>query len=277
MDPPSAESPATSVEFELALLSDVGTDRPDNEDSCAHFIEASDTAVFAVADGVGGYEGGEVASAMAVEVALEAYRESPPAWGPAKRLVRAVQRANIEIHNKAIAVPELRRMGTTLTAVTVEKGMLSAAHVGDCRLYLIRRNKIVQVSKDHTMVGERVRMGILSAANARTHPERSMLTRSLGSELIVSVDRISMPLVKDDRLILCTDGLYGVLEDHELEHLTREIEAATACRRLIDAANQRGTADNLTVAVFKMHADTGFTPAPAGWRARLAGLFRRGQ
>ncbi|HYB91488.1 MAG TPA: protein phosphatase 2C domain-containing protein [Candidatus Binataceae bacterium] len=277
MDPASDESPLISTQFELALLSDVGTDRPDNEDSCAHFIEASDSAVFAVADGVGGYEGGEVASAMAVQVVLDAYRESPPAWGPGKRLTRAVQQANIEIHNKAIAVPELRRMGTTLTAVAVEKGMLSAAHVGDCRLYLVRRNKILQLTKDHTMVGERVRMGILSEASARTHPERSVLTRSLGRELIVPVDRISMPLVKDDRLILCTDGLYGVLEDHDLEHLTREIEAAPACRQLIDAANQRGTADNLTVAVFKMHAETGFDPTPTGWRARLSGFLRRGR
>src|SRR5215469_16673226 len=134
----STGPPSAPLSFDLAVLSDVGTERPDNEDACGHHIESGDTALFAVADGIGGYEGGEIASRMAVDITLQAYRESPAAWGPAKRLRRAVQRANIEIHNRAIIVPELRRMGTTLTAVVVDSGKLTAAHVGDCRLYLIR-------------------------------------------------------------------------------------------------------------------------------------------
>ena len=261
--------------FDIAVLSDVGTNRPDNEDSCGHLIEAPDRAVFAVADGMGGYEGGEVASAMAVETTLRAWRESPADWAPAKRLARAVQQANIEIHNRAVAVPELRMMGTTLTAVAIDRGMLSAAHVGDCRLYLIRRHKIVQLSKDHTVTGERVRMGLLSDDAARFHPERSMLTRNLGHELIVSVDRISMPLVRDDRLVLCSDGLYNVLRDAEIEYVTRDLPTTDACKRLIDTANQRGTADNLTTVVFTMLAETGLTPTQFTWRAKLLNLFRR--
>ena len=261
--------------FDIAVLSDVGTDRPDNEDSCGHLIEGPDTVVFAVADGMGGYEGGEVASSMAIEMTLQAWRESPPAWGAAKRLARAVQQANIEIHNRAIAVPELRMMGTTLTAVAIERGMLSAAHVGDCRLYLLRRHKIIQLTKDHTVTGERVRMGLLSDDAARFHPERSMLTRNLGHELIVSVDRISMPLVRGDRLVLCSDGLYNVLRDPEIESTIRELATPEACKRLIDTANHRGTADNLTTVVFTMLADTGLAPTQFGWRAKLAGLFRR--
>ncbi len=214
---------------------------------------------------------------MAVDITLEAYRESPAAWGPAKRLQRAAQRANIEIHNRAIAVPELRRMGTTLTAVAVEAGMLYAAHVGDCRLYLARRGRLTQITKDHTVVGERVRMGLMSAARARSHPERSVLNRSLGHELIVSVDRISMPLVRGDRLLLCSDGLYGVLEEREMEQLLRTEEAAAACSALIAAANARGTADNLSAAVFVMRADTGHSEAggAGGWRARCARWFGR--
>lgn len=271
--PPFAEPAPCAGNFDLAVLSDVGTNRPDNEDSCGHLIDSPDTVVFAIADGIGGYEGGEVASAMAIELTLEAWRESPSSWGAAKRLVRAVQYANIEIHNRALAVPELRRMGTTLTAVAIEKGMLAAAHVGDCRLYLARHHKITQLTKDHTMVAERVRMGLLSAERARNHPERSMLVRSIGQELIVSVDRISMPLVLGDRLILCSDGLHGVLSDSELEHLSRDRDAKDACRILIETANERGTADNLTVAVFTMIADTGLRPMPAGWRARLGRIL----
>jgi protein phosphatase len=275
MDSSLSAPPSGEQAFELALLSDTGTRRPDNEDSCGHYIESPDSVVFAVADGVGGYEGGEVASRMAIDITLQAYRESPPVWGAAKRLYRAITQANIGIHDKALTVPELRRMGTTMTAVAVEKGMLSAVHVGDCRLHLIRHSQISVVTKDHTMVADRVRMGMMTAARAKTHPERGMLLRSLGRELIASIDRISLPLLERDRLILCSDGLYNVLDDTELESLTRELDAETACRRLIDTANKRGTADNLTCAVFRMTSPTGHTASTGGWRDRLRGLFGR--
>jgi len=272
----AASAPVAPV-FDIALQTDVGTNRENNEDSCGHHVEGPDSVVFAVADGIGGYEGGEVASAMAIEVTLEAFRESPAAWGASKRLHRAVQRANIEIHNRAIAVPELRRMGTTLTAAVVDAGMLYAAHVGDCRLYHIRRGKIAQITKDHTMVQERVRMGLMSAARARNHPERSALTRSIGHELIVSVDLIKLPLEQGDRVIICSDGLHGVLEDRELEQMTRGLSAEEAVRRLIDTANQRGTADNLTVCFFSMNGETpnvSASAAPSLWQ-RLTAFFRR--
>ena len=275
MDSPPSAPPSVEQAFELALLSDVGTTRPDNEDSCGHFIESPDSVVFAVADGVGGYEGGEIASRMAVDILLEAYRESPTDWGAAKRLYRAITRANIGIHDKALTVPELSRMATTMTAVAVEKGILSAVHIGDCRLHLIRHSQISVVTKDHTMVADKVRMGIMSAARAKTHPERGMLLRSLGRELIASIDRITLPLFERDRLILCSDGLYNVLEPKELESLTRDVDAETACRKLIDTANERGTQDNVTCAVFRMTSHTGHTIRTGGWRERLRGLFKR--
>ena len=270
----STASDAAQADFDLAALSDIGTERPNNEDACGSFSEEQGAGLLVVADGIGGYEGGEIASRMAVDVTIEAYRESPPAWGAAKRLQRAVQRANIEIHNRAIAVPELRRMGTTLTAAVVEGGRLSAAHVGDCRLYLARRGRISQITKDHTMVAERVRMGLMTAARARNHADRSMLNRSLGHELIVSVDRLSMPLVQHDRLLLCSDGLYNVLEDRELEHLLQPGDAAATCKALIAAANGRGTPDNLTAAVFIMRGATPFSESDTGtglrgWLSRL--------
>jgi hypothetical protein len=165
--PSTVAQPGSEAVFELAALSDVGTDRPENEDSCGHWIEHQSSAVFAVADGVGGYEGGEIASKMAIETTLEAYRESPVEWRAAKRLHRAVQRANIEIHDRALIVPELRRMATTLTAVAVVDGTLYAAHVGDSRLYLVRHERAKQITKDHTVIAERVRMGVMSAARAR--------------------------------------------------------------------------------------------------------------
>lgn len=261
--------------FDLYSMSDVGTERTNNEDSCKQIIEGETGAVFAVADGVGGYEGGEVASAMAVEVTLQAWQESPASWGPSKRLYRAVQRANIEIHNKALVVPELRRMATTLTVASVIDGTLDAAHVGDCRLYLARQGRLQQVTKDHTMVAERVRLGLMSAARARNHPDRSALSRCLGHELIVSVDRITMPLQQGDRLILCTDGLYNVLEDTELQTLLRGPDAKTICQTLIDTANQRGAADNVTAAVFIMNGNTPGTIRRTSLRERIARVFGR--
>ncbi len=275
--PQSTVSDAAQQGFDLAVLSDAGTDRPGNEDACGYFIESPEAALLVIADGIGGYEGGEVASRMAVDVTLEAYRKSPVAWGAAKRLHRAVQRANIEIHHRAIAVPALRWMGTTLTAAVVEGGRLNVAHVGDCRLYLARRGRILQITKDHTVVAEHVRMGLMSAAHARDHPERLMLSRSLGRELIVSVGRFSMPLVKGDRLLLCSDGLYNVVEERKLEHLLRSGDAAAACRALIEAANAHGSADNLTAAVFIMNGASPFAESRlgAGWREWLGRLFAR--
>lgn len=257
------------------MLSDVGTNRSNNEDFCAHYIEAPDAVLFAVADGVGGYEGGEIASKMAIEMTIKAYTESPREWGAGKRLHRAVQTANIEVYNFALTVPELRRMATTLTAVAVESGVMNAAHVGDCRLYLLRAGKITQMSKDHTVVGERVRMGLMSEERAKNHPERSALMRSLGRELIASVDRITMPLRKGDELIVCSDGLYNVVEPGEMVALTREFSTEEACKKLIRNANSRGTGDNLTVAFFKQLAETPDTAPPSGLIGKLKNMFSR--
>lgn len=274
----SSPAPDGNPVFDLALVTDVGTERKGNEDSCGHYVENGSLAVFVVADGVGGYEGGEVASAMAVEITLGAFRESSPALGAPKRLHRALQEANIEIHNRALAVPELRRMATTATAVAVSfsDGMLYAAHAGDCRLYLVRNRKIEQITRDHTVVGERIRMGLISPERARTHPERSMLSRCLGQDLIPSIDRITTPLLRHDRLVLCSDGLWSVLEDAEIEKLTRDGDGEAACQRLIDTANARGTADNLTAAVFTLLVETANGAARRGWRDRIAAMFGRG-
>jgi serine/threonine protein phosphatase PrpC len=149
-----------------------------------------------------------------------------------------------------------------------------AVHVGDCRLYLIRHGRIRQITKDHTAVQERVRMGLMSAARARNHPDRSALTRSVGQELIVSVDSITLGLEQGDRLILCSDGLHGILEDFELEHAIRGLAAAEACRNLIGLANERGTADNLSAAVFTMLAPTDASAVRRGFWDRIGGFLR---
>jgi protein phosphatase len=119
-------------------------------------------------------------------------------------------------------------------------------------------------------------MGLLSEEEARNHPQRSSLQRSLGRELIASIDRITMPLIRDDRLVLCSDGLHGVLRDHEIAKIVGEGDATSGCRQLIDVANQRETRDNLTAAVLRMIVETGQAPSTNGWRNRIGRLFGRG-
>ncbi len=131
-----------------ATLSDAGTERGANEVASGIHVESPTHVLVAVADGVSGEEGAAIASTTAIEVTLRAYRESPPGWGPAKRIYRAVQQANIEIHDRALVVTELRRMATTLTAVVVDGPTVHAAHVGDTRLYSIRGGEILQRTKD---------------------------------------------------------------------------------------------------------------------------------
>jgi len=253
----------------FSTLSDPGTERGNTEDACGTLVVTPTHVLVAVADGVSGEEGGEIASRTAVDVTLRAYKDSPASWGALRRLYRAAQQANIEIHDRAIVVTELRRMSTTLTAIVVESGMLHAAHVGDSRLYLVRGDTIVQKTKDHTVAGERRRVGLISAERAKAHPDRSVLTRSLGRELIAAVDRLSFPVSGGDTLVVCSDGLYNVMEDDELRQAVAGDDPEKGCQALIDAANARGTPDNLTVAVVKVTGRAPETQAP-GLRGLLA-------
>jgi protein phosphatase len=245
--------------FEMAALSDPGTERARNEDCC---LCAAELGFVAVADGVSGDRGGDTASRMAVEGTLRAYRQQPPSGGAARRLARAAQQANIEVHELSLFVPELRGMSTTLTAVVIEDGTLYAAHVGDSRLYLWRNGSLSQLTKDHTAAAEHVRLGVIG-------DPATVLTRSLGRDLICTLDRISMPLLQGDALVLCSDGLHRVLGESEMEALVRGAEPARACEALIATANGRGTADNVTAAVVRITGPTPQRPRASGLRERF--------
>ncbi len=267
---------ASAWRVEMATLSDAGTERELNEDCCGSLSEGPDRAVVAVADGVSGNEAGEVASQMAVEVTLRAFREEWPSLPAGQRLYRAVQQANIEVYDRAMVVPELRGMATTLTAAAVEGAVLTVVHVGDSRLYLVRGSGMVQVTKDHTLAAGRARYGLLSRDQARIHADRSVLTRSVGRELIVIRDRITRRLEAGDVLLVCSDGLYNVLGDAEMARLVAGRDAAAACRALVGAANERGTPDNVTAAVVRLLGTAPRQPRPAGLAARVRRLLAGG-
>lgn len=245
---------ASEAEYalEAAVVSDTGTERPDNQDFAQHELIGESGALVVVADGISSGVGGATASRMAVESTFRSYREQPPGASASKRLWRAVQQANIDVYDFSVVVTELRGMGTTLTAIAIERGELSAAHVGDSRLYLVRDRTITQLTKDHTVTGDKVRMGLLSETRARHHPERSTLTRCLGRELIVGLDRFTRRVRQGDTFVICTDGLYNALEESEIARIVSDHDASASSRELIDAANQLGTLDNVTAAVIKM-------------------------
>jgi protein phosphatase len=238
-------------EIEMAALSDAGTERGHNEDHCGKYVKSKTCGLVAVADGMATMEGGELASQRAILALMRSFRELAPGMTQAQRLVRATRNANYEIYDMAVIVPQLRGMSTTLTAVAVSEGDLTAAHVGNSRVYLLRDGYINQLSKDHTVAAE--------AAEATGHyvlKGSDVLTRSLGRELIVPVDLFELDLVQGDVVILCTDGLTRVLEDLQIAELVKGLDAAAACRKLIDEANALGTLDNLTVAVVRVVGET---------------------
>jgi protein phosphatase len=256
--------------FELAALSSRGSMRPDNEDFFATSIEDG-IGLVVVADGVSGLEGGEVASRTAVEATLTNYREQSTSFTPARRLYRAVQQANIAVYDLAVVVPELRGMATTLTGLVIEHGQVSTMHVGDCRLYLMRDTEIRQLTKDHTVAAQRARLGLVKKERLSTHPDRSILTRNLGRELIAAIDQITTRVIQGDVLLVCSDGLYNVLEDREIAELCVERSPTDACESLIARANERGTPDNLTAAVVRI---TGACP-PLEEASGIGSVFRR--
>ena len=229
---------------------DVGRTRSGNEDS--YFCGRT---VLAVADGLGGHQGGEVASAAAVEplAALDG-REFADPGEAAEALTAAIREGNAAILERAAGDPGLWGMGTTVTAAALAgERHLQLAHVGDSRAYLLRDGSLEQLTTDHTVVGELVRRGRLTPEQAAIHPERSILTRAVGLDPRVPVDTPDPVELRDgDQVMLCSDGLTEAVDDDRIaELLSADADGEAACRSLIDAANAAGGPDNITVVLLR--------------------------
>lgn len=199
-----------------------------------------------VADGMGGVQAGEVASQLAVDALLvHPFGASDPA-----ELVAAIKAANRNIHQAASGRPEWQGMGTTITAALLSGSACHIAQVGDSRAYLLRDGEIQRLTKDHSLVEELLRNGSISVEEALLHPQRNLLTRALGTSEDVEVDVTTVALSLDDVLVLCTDGLTGVVADGEiLEEVMRHADPQRAAEGLVALANDRGGPDNITVVV----------------------------
>lgn len=239
-------------------LTDVGRVRAANEDA---LLADEQRSLFVVADGMGGHNAGEVASATALEVLVSRVDAGTS-------LAEATSEANTTILTKASGDADLAGMGTTLTAVTIRDGRTAIfAHVGDSRAYLLRGGDLTQITEDHSVVEELVRDGRLTPEDAETHPHRSILTRALGVEDHVEVDAYEVDLLPGDRLMLCSDGLTSMVRDPVISAaLRRERNSQRAAEALVDLANRAGGSDNITVIVidFEPGPEDTQNPRPVG-------------
>jgi PPM family protein phosphatase len=245
--------------LELASLSDVGCQRQTNEDSCGYW-EPEDTGTFerlgrllVVADGMGGHEGGQIASRIAVEAVQETYSASSEADAQS-RLLEAFREAHQRIRQRARESPLLRGMGTTCTAFALVGGDVYFAHIGDSHLYLLHQGNLRLLTRDHSLVARLIETGVIRAEEAENHPQKHVLTAALGVAGEIDPDFPAQPVAveKSDVLLLCTDGLWGQASDSEIEQVLSAQPPTDACRSLVDLAKRRGGPDNITVQIARI-------------------------
>jgi PPM family protein phosphatase len=228
-----------------ASITDPGRKRRHNED--AYVCEPP---LFAIADGMGGAQAGEVASRLAAA----ALKESGVAEGGERRIVDLVQEANRRVYDRSSTDPNTSGMGTTITVALVEDGRVAFGHVGDSRAYLIRDGTMEQVTEDHSLVNELLKSGKLSPEEAESHPQKSVITRALGTDPDVDVDTFTIDAVTGDVFLLCSDGLTDMVDEETIlglvERNRRDIDAAL--KALVRAANRGGGEDNITVVAFEI-------------------------
>ena len=234
------------MKVRAGVATDIGRVRQGNEDS--FLVEPP---LYAVADGMGGHRGGDVASQLALETVERLFREGQGT------LAEQIREANRAVFHRSAEDRNVAGMGTTLTAALVYEGGVHLAHVGDSRAYLLRAGSLRQLTNDHTLVGRMLRAGEITEAEAEVHPHRNVITRSIGTEPEVKVDERDIGLIEGDRLLLCSDGLTNMVAEPQIQAIleatpTNPQEAAD---RLVRAANRAGGVDNITVVVLDLVGD----------------------
>lgn len=220
---------------------EIGNVREHNEDSLTVL-----PPLFAVADGMGGHEAGEVAS----EITINTLNDLAPQSADAEALARAVVAANLNVIKAPSQGVGREGMGTTLTAAILEKERLVIAQVGDSRAYLLHNGSLQQLTRDHSLMADMIEAGQLTEAEARVHPNRSVITRAIGSDPHMQPDLYELNVATGDRLLLCSDGICGMIEDHEIASIMRQAPSAQSCAdQLVEAALAAGGFDNATAVV----------------------------
>ena len=238
-------------------VTDIGKRRKLNQD----YVFVSEGTIgnlpnlFVVADGMGGHNAGDYASKYTVEMIEEQIRTSGQT-DTQTILSDAIKRANSDIRGIASSDESLSGMGTTVVAATILDDVLQVANVGDSRLYIIRQNEIRQVTRDHSLVEEMVRMGGIDRLAARSHPDKNIITRAVGALDSIEADFFREELKRGDMILLCSDGLTNMLEDEEIrEIIDRETTLSEKGKQLVDAANENGGKDNISVILVAPYAE----------------------
>jgi serine/threonine protein phosphatase PrpC len=257
---------AKKLRLAVAELTDVGRKRERNQDNVTHRVPQEEDilqdrgALFVVCDGMGGHAAGEIASQLGAETIRDAYY-SAPEKDIINALAHAVDQANHAIYSHAREHPELTGMGTTCVTLVLAGGRAYIVNIGDSRAYVVRNGKLRQVTQDHSWVAEQVRVGLLTEEQARSHSHRNVITRSLGTQPNVTADLFIETMRDGDRLLLCSDGLHGYVDEAAIQReMTGQGEPGAAAKRLIDLANENGGPDNITALVIHLLE----TPEPVG-------------
>jgi protein phosphatase len=259
------------MKLDVAARTDRGRNRPHNEDALVVRELSDGYSLIAVADGMGGAAGGATASASAART-LEEVFAGRQVGDPREALASAVAEANRRIYEEALAQPELHGMGTTLVAALLHENRAWLANVGDSRAYLIRGARAEALTQDHSLIADQLRGGYISDEEARSSRQRNVITRSLGVEPSVKPDLYGpISLRGGTALVLCSDGLHGVLEDAEIGSVVADASANEATKRLVDLANKRGGPDNVTVVAVRVPTSPDDT---IYLRPRRGGLLR---
>ena len=237
--------------MKIVSVSDKGLVRANNEDCLATFTVGKDEC-FVIADGMGGHAAGELASKTAVEYVTQALNdyllEADDEEKLKKLLSFTIEKANVKVYLQSLGSFRYRGMGTTLTIAVLRDKTLYVSHIGDCRLYLLHRQHMDALTTDHTLVQEMVDSGMLSKEEARTHPKRNVLLRSLGVNEYVSPDTFTVEITNGDVILMCSDGLYGYVADATIRAVLRKHKNLDYCAQLLlDLALGAGGEDNISM------------------------------
>ena len=240
----------------LYSVTDVGRKRKVNQD----YIYVSDQPVgnlpnlFAVADGMGGHNAGDFASSFAVKIMVDAVKNDAD-YNPVKIIRHAIESANEELLKQAKKDKSLAGMGTTMVVTTIVGNYIYVANVGDSRLYLMDHSKLQQITKDHSLVQEMVRLGELREEEARNHPDKNIITRALGAKNSVNVDFFDLMIEPGSQILMCSDGLSNMVTDQEMEEILQSHNSLQGKgEKLIDLANENGGKDNIAVILIEPFA-----------------------
>ncbi len=227
---------------------DIGRVRPSNQDNFALRTFEGGKYFAIVCDGMGGYAGGNVASEIAVNTAVETIEEMLPISDIEAALKNALDKSNNMIYAQALKSEELANMGTTAVAVWVENGTATIAHVGDSRAYVYSEGKLTQLTHDHSLVQTLIDNGTITPEEAKTHPYKNVITQALGKDTLPVPSYVECQLKENDVILICTDGLTNMLDDEQIENILSSRTEITqeACEALVDAANENGGTDNIT-------------------------------